>query len=110
MLDGTRAGGGQPRDRSPLLCVHQACHCVFGNWGNCTGDYGWTEATLPPFLEWVASKGIAHIAVWRADIYPLYCKPSGVEPWMLTELRTFLAGGADESADESGRVRAVTSV
>ena len=37
--------------------VPAACNCVFGNWGNCTGDYGWTEDTLSTFVHWVASKG-----------------------------------------------------
>jgi hypothetical protein len=50
--------------------VPTACACVYGNSGNCTGDYGWTEDSLTGFLGWVASKGVSSIAIWRADIYP----------------------------------------
>ena len=53
--------------------------------GLLTGDYGWTQATLTAFLEWVRAQGITQVGVWPADIaallykQPHYC---GVEPWM----------------------------
>ena len=50
--------------------VPPECHCVYGNTGNCTGDYAWTQQTLTSFLNWIASKGVTQVAVWRADIYP----------------------------------------
>ena len=46
------------------------------------GDYGWTAKALADFVGWVGAQGINRIAVWRADIYPEYCQPAGVEPWM----------------------------
>jgi hypothetical protein len=60
--------------------------------GLMTGQYGWTQSNLKAFLDWVGSKGITKLGVWRADIaallskQPHYC---GVEPWMLTELESW---------------------
>lgn len=65
---------------------------VYGNTGNCTGNYGWTEATLTDFVQWVAGKGIDRLAIWRADIYPKYCSPSGVESFFYPILTSFLKG------------------
>ena len=70
-----------------------ACHCLFGNTGNCTGDYAWTQASLSSFLSWIGSQGIDQLAVWRTDIYPRYCTSGGgIEAWMYSELRRFVSG------------------
>ena len=65
---------------------------VYGNTGNCTGNYGWTEATLTSFVQWVSGKGIGRLAIWRADIYPMYCSPAGVAEWFYPILTAFLKG------------------
>eukprot|EP00041_Stephanoeca_diplocostata_P024513 m.623192 g.623192 ORF g.623192 m.623192 type:complete len:310 (-) comp22544_c1_seq5:1480-2409(-) len=72
--------------------VPSECHCVYGNAGNCTEDYDWTETTLKAFLSWIQEQGIGSVAVWRADIYPAYCDPSGIEPWFVGAVRSFLEG------------------
>jgi hypothetical protein len=83
--------------------VPAACHCVFGNTGNCTGDYGWTEATLAQFVQWLESKGVVRLAIWRADIYPAYCVPLGVESWMFTIIKQFLTNSTAATAHEGNR-------
>jgi hypothetical protein len=60
--------------------------------GLMTGEYGWTQNSLKVFLDWVGSKGITKLGIWRADIaallykQPHYC---GVEPWMLAEFQAW---------------------
>lgn len=72
--------------------VPAECHCVYGNTGNCTEDYNWTEPTLASFLSWVQAQGIQTLAVWRTDIYPAYCLPSGVQPWFMDAVKSFVCG------------------
>lgn len=74
--------------------VPSACRCVYGNSGNCTGNYEWTEDTLGTFVSWVHSKSIKHLAIWRSDIYPAYCIPEGVEQWTYPILKSFLSNGS----------------
>ena len=79
--------------------VPPECNCVYGNSGNCTGDYAWTQQSLTSFLDWVESKGVTQLAVWRADIYPRYCQPSGVQSFMFDVFHDFLhpTSTADET-------------
>ena len=69
------------------------------NTGNCTGDYGWDPATLGSFVDFVRAQGVTRLAVWRADIYPSYCTPEGVAPWMFPIFASFLANDTSAARD-----------
>ena len=76
-----------------------SCHCSYGDTGNCTANYEWTQASLQSFVQWVAGQGVESLAVWRADIAPLYCNtsdgaPRGVAPFMGPVFRAFLQGSS----------------
>jgi hypothetical protein len=74
-----------------------SCNCVFGNTGNCTSNYYWTESTLTAFVQWLEAQGVGALAVWRADIYPQYCAtggaPRGVSAWMAPIFAAFIETG-----------------
>ena len=75
-----------------------SCHCTFGDTGNCTADYGWTQQSLSAFVRWSADRGVRGLAVWRTDIYPRYCNtsdgsPPGISSFMLPVFDAFMNAG-----------------
>lgn len=82
--------------------VPKACQCVFGNTGNCTGDYQWTSDSLSSFVSWLALQGVQRLAMWRADIYPSYCADAkgndiGVDEWTFPILTGFLQNSSSSA-------------
>jgi len=54
----------------------------------------WTDATFPPFLEWLAAEGVSTVDVWKCDIDDYR---NSTPAWMFDALAAFLAAGASSS-------------
>jgi len=59
--------------------------------GPCPMVFGWTNATLAPFVRWMGEQGVASLAVWRCDIDRGYPAPDPTAPWFFDALAQFLS-------------------
>ena len=60
------------------------------------GSYLWTNATFPPFVDFLAASSVEFVDVWRCDIDARYDDgaPDATAPWFFDALARFLAPAA----------------